>query len=81
MRIKTTFAAGMSAMLLVGVMGGAVAAQSPATATPGQDVKMMLLPKFLGILPFDQANRGAQEAAAELQNPTAFDFEIGRAHV
>ena len=74
MRIKTTFAAGMSAMLLVGVMGGAVAAQSPATATPGQDVKMMLLPKFLGILPFDQANRGAQEAAAELQNPTAFDF-------
>jgi len=64
----------MSAMLLVGVMGGAVAAQSPATATPGQDVKMMLLPKFLGILPFDQANRGAQEAAAELQNPTAFDF-------
>ena len=44
------------------------------TATPGQDVKMMLLPKFLGILPFDQANQGAQEAAAELQNPTAFDF-------
>ena len=35
---------------------------------------MMLLPKFLGILPFDQANQGAQEAAAELQNPTAFDF-------
>ena len=35
---------------------------------------MMLLPKFLGILPFDQANQGAQEAAAELQNPTPFDF-------
>ena len=35
---------------------------------------MMLLPKFLGILPFDQANQGAQEAAAELQNPDAFDF-------
>ena len=35
---------------------------------------MMLLPKFLGILPFDQANQGAQEAAAELKNPTAFDF-------
>ena len=43
--------------------------QSPVTATPGQDVKMMLLPKFLGILPFDQANQGAQEAEAELQNP------------
>ena len=38
----------------------------------GQDVKMMLLPKFLGILPFDQANQGAQEAAAELQEPDRF---------
>jgi len=47
---------------------------SPAAATSGQDVKMMLLPKFLGILPFDQANEGAQEAAAELGNPTALDF-------
>jgi rhamnose transport system substrate-binding protein len=34
----------------------------------------MLLPKFLGILPFDQANEGAQEAAAELGNPTPLDF-------
>ena len=47
---------------------------APAVAKPGQDVKMLLLPKFLGILPFDQANQGAQEAATELQNPTAFDF-------
>ncbi len=39
-----------------------------------QDVKMMLLPKFLGILSFDQANEGAQEAAAELQNPTTLEF-------
>ena len=30
---------------------------------------MMLLPKFLGILPFDQANKGAEEAATELKNP------------
>jgi rhamnose transport system substrate-binding protein len=70
--------------LLVATMGAATYAQTPiagspvsgeaATAEPGQDVKMMLLPKFLGILPFDQANTGAQEAAAELQNPTAFDF-------
>ena len=28
----------------------------------------MLLPKFLGILPFDQAHRGAQEAHEELEN-------------
>ena len=47
---------------------------APVVATPGQAVKMLLLPKFLGILPFDQANQGAQEAATELQNPTAFDF-------
>jgi rhamnose transport system substrate-binding protein len=53
-------------------------AESPAggvvTATPGQSVKMMLLPKFLGILPFDQANTGAEEAAAELQNPEPLAF-------
>src|SRR5215212_1669160 len=70
--------------LLMANMGAAVLAQRPvagtpvsgtaATAEPGQDVKMMLLPKFLGILPFDRANQGAQEAAAELQNPTPFDF-------
>ena len=35
---------------------------------------MMLLPKFLGILPFDQANKGAEEAAAELANPEALAF-------
>jgi rhamnose transport system substrate-binding protein len=69
--------------LLAANIGGALA-QSPvagtpvagpaATATPGQDVKMMLLPKFLGISVFDQANQGAQEAAQELQNPTPLDF-------
>ena len=30
---------------------------------------MVLLPKFLGILVFDQAHEGAQEAHAELENP------------
>ena len=30
-----------------------------AMATPGKDVSMVLLPKFLGILPFDQAHKGA----------------------
>jgi rhamnose transport system substrate-binding protein len=74
----------MCAGLLAVTMGPATLAQTPvagspvsgeaATAEPGQDVKMMLLPKFLGILPFDQANQGAQEAAEELQNPTPFDF-------
>ncbi|MBI3764651.1 MAG: sugar ABC transporter substrate-binding protein, partial [Chloroflexi bacterium] len=37
----------------------------PVKATPGQAVSMVLLPKFLGILPFDQAHTGATEAATE----------------
>ncbi len=45
-----------------------------ATVTPGKDVSMVLLPKFLGILPFDQAHKGAEEAAKELQNPAALQF-------
>ena len=61
--------------LLVVNMGMAALAQTPvAGVKTGLDVKMMLLPKFLGILPFDQANQGAQEAAKELGNPTPFDF-------
>jgi rhamnose transport system substrate-binding protein len=37
-------------------------------ATPGQEVNMVLLPKFLGIAVFDEANSGAEEAHAELGN-------------
>ncbi|MCX6029108.1 MAG: substrate-binding domain-containing protein, partial [Chloroflexi bacterium] len=43
-------------------------------AKPGQPFKMTLLPKFLGILVFDQANQGALEAAKELQNPEKLQF-------
>ena len=46
----------------------------PVKATPGKAVKMTLLPKFLGILPFDQARSGAQEAAKELQNPEPLQY-------
>ena len=46
----------------------------PVKATPGQAVSMVLLPKFLGILPFDQAHDGAEEAATELKNPEALQF-------
>jgi rhamnose transport system substrate-binding protein len=61
--------------LLAASMGTAVLAQTPeAEGGEGQPVKMMLLPKFLGIAVFDQANRGAEEAAAELGNPTPLDF-------
>lgn len=57
--------------LLAGNMGFAALAQTPeaspvAGVKTGENVKAMLLPKFLGISVFDQANKGAQEAAAEL---------------
>jgi rhamnose transport system substrate-binding protein len=80
MKTRRSLTVALCAGLLAANLGMAALAQTPeaageaVTATPGQDVKMMLLPKFLGILPFDQANQGAQEAAAELENPTAFDF-------
>src|SRR5262249_2806386 len=47
---------------------------SAAEVAPGKDVKMVLLPKFLGILPFDQAHKGALEAEKELKNPSALQF-------
>lgn len=54
---------------------GIVSAQDAAvTAEPGQSVNMILLPKFLGIAVFDQAHQGAEEAAAELENPGALEF-------
>ena len=51
-----------------------VAQDGPVEATPGQEVNMILLPKFLGILPFDQAHQGAEEAHAELENPGELIF-------
>jgi rhamnose transport system substrate-binding protein len=40
----------------------------------GKATNMVLLPKFLGILVFDQANEGAQEAHAELGNTGELQF-------
>jgi rhamnose transport system substrate-binding protein len=51
-----------------------VNAQDVIVAEPGQEVNMILLPKFLGIAVFDQANQGAQEAHAELGNPGTLEF-------
>jgi rhamnose transport system substrate-binding protein len=51
------------------------ASATVAKATPGKAVKIVLLPKFLGIAPFDQAHQGAEEAAKELQNPTPLSFQ------
>lgn len=41
----------------------------PLVQKPGQPVDMILLPKFMGLNLFDDANRGAQEAKTSLQNP------------
>lgn len=59
--------------LLASLMGSAVLAEA-VKATPGGAVNMVLLPKFLGILPFDQADRGAQEAAKELGNTGTYQY-------
>ena len=40
----------------------------------GEGVNMVLMPKFLGILPFDQAHQGALEAAAEIGNPADLQY-------
>jgi rhamnose transport system substrate-binding protein len=57
-----------TALLMGSSLMGPTALAEPVTATKGESVDMVLLPKFLGILPFDQAHRGAQEAHEELEN-------------
>jgi rhamnose transport system substrate-binding protein len=65
----------VSTFALAAALGGSAAwAQEAVTATPGQAVDMVLLPKFLGIAVFDQANRGAEEAHAELGNTGTLQF-------
>jgi rhamnose transport system substrate-binding protein len=73
--MRRTFAIASAVALTVSVGAAPVAmAQDAVMAEPGQDVNMLLLPKFLGIIVFDQANEGAQEAATELGIPTAPTF-------
>ncbi|ROT96320.1 rhamnose ABC transporter substrate-binding protein [Histidinibacterium lentulum] len=62
---------GATAALL---MGGATMAYAQTQIEGGTEADMVLLPKFLGILVFDQANEGAQEAHAELENPGELQF-------
>ena len=72
--MTTTIRGGLLAALLATTAGAALA-QDAITLEGGQDVDMILLPKFLGILVFDQANEGAQEAHAELGNPGELLFQ------
>jgi len=63
----------LTAALMMGV--GSMAMAQAITLEGGQEVDMVLLPKFLGILVFDQANEGAQEAHAEMGNPGELLFQ------
>ncbi len=53
---------------------GAGAAQAQVMATKGMEADLVLLPKFIGILVFDQAHNGAREAHEELGNPGTLEF-------
>ena len=58
----------VSTLALCAALSGFAATADTMMADKGGSVNMVLLPKFLGILPFDQANRGAEEANKELGN-------------
>ena len=66
-RLKTSCAA--AALVAASMTVAAIPASAQTMLDAGQEVDMVLLPKFLGILVFDQAHEGAQEAHAELGNP------------
>lgn len=51
-----------------------IASAEPVAVKPGGAANIVLLPKFLGILPFDQANRGAEEAHKELANTGTLQY-------
>lgn len=70
--MKTKYLLGALAALMLASAPGAYAAAVKIEG--GKAVKMVLLPKFLGILVFDQANQGAQEAHKELGNTAQLQF-------
>ncbi len=47
---------------------------TPVKATKNKKLDLVLLPKFLGILPFDQAHQGAEEARKELDPDGKLEF-------
>jgi rhamnose transport system substrate-binding protein len=55
-------------------LASALATALVAGAASAEGVNMVLLPKFLGILPFDQAHRGAEEAHKELGNAGTLQY-------
>ena len=69
MKITRLITASALALIL-----GAGAAQAQVMATTGMEADLVLLPKFIGILVFDQAHDGAREAHEELGNPGTLEF-------
>lgn len=65
--MKKLSMAAFAALLSLGVAMPAMA--QAISAEKGKKADLVLLPKFLGILVFDQAHQGAEEAHQELQNP------------
>lgn len=53
---------------------GAGYAHAQVMAVKGMEADLVLLPKFIGILVFDQAHDGAREAHEELGNPGTLEF-------
>jgi rhamnose transport system substrate-binding protein len=73
LKLKTIARLGCVAAIASVMMSGAAFAE-PAMAQKGGTANLVLLPKFLGILPFDQANRGAEEAHKELENKGTLQY-------
>lgn len=64
----------LSACAPVASVPAAEPTAAPAEAGAAAGIDMVLMPKFLGILVFDQANQGAQEAHKEVGNTGKLDF-------
>ena len=64
----------LMAAAAVALMAGFSHGASAGEVTKGKALNMVLLPKFLGILPFDQAHQGALEAEKELGNSKPLQF-------
>lgn len=71
--MKLKMLAALAAATMLGTAGMALA--DSVTLEPGKETNMVLLPKFLGILVFDQAHQGAEEAHKELKNPGKLLFQ------
>src|SRR5258708_35218845 len=54
----------------------ATASGPVAVAKPGQNVSLTLLPKFVGIAVFEEANQGALEASKELQSTGKYQMVV-----